>query len=537
MKPTGPLRVVQASFPGNQFRLPSQAGHPGVVQRAAGASWAPLPDGVLRLRPPGTGERLPPAVQAKMEGLFRTDLSGVRVHVGPEAAALGALAFTHRTDIYFAPGQYAPHSAHGERLLAHELTHVVQQRAGRVRCPAGSGVAVVHDLGLEAEAERMGALVASSARAVAPRAQPLQARLAPAPPPRPVAAPSRILPPPPHRQAQTAAAIQPFGLWLAGKILDWTDPNWRRRGAIVSLERETRALYAGLSGDIKRRPKVRQLAARLSLIDAAHADPSSYSDIRNELGGIASELRDEETLGRRLAKTASHFERTGRSFFEAQQAGVADLISEPVWDRLTELGRDIPKVKKKARLGQERALASLTYHLFQKFISAGFQYQIMQSRSANLIGVSSNTREGNCVAYATAFANVLTSFGIDAEAKYIREEDQGRFIVRLDQFIDPMVRGHIYVDQALQTGYYMFNSHAATWVPLLGKYFDPMACASYTSLTPYIECELDSSADDAEFRPSTRPRTLLPHRDWKLIRVKAPEMRGGFPRLRLVDDD
>ena len=63
---------------------------------------------MLRLRPPGTGERLPPAVQAKMEGLFRTDLSGVRVHVGPEAAALGALAFTHRTDIYFAPGQYAP---------------------------------------------------------------------------------------------------------------------------------------------------------------------------------------------------------------------------------------------------------------------------------------------------------------------------------------------------------------------------------------------------------------------------------------------
>ncbi len=37
MKPTGPLRVVQASFPGNQFRPPSLAGHPGVVQRSAGA--------------------------------------------------------------------------------------------------------------------------------------------------------------------------------------------------------------------------------------------------------------------------------------------------------------------------------------------------------------------------------------------------------------------------------------------------------------------------------------------------------------------
>ena len=78
------------------------------------------------------------------------------MHVGSEAPSIGALAFTHGTDLYFAPGQYNPRSSQGQQLLGHELTHVVQQRAGRVRNPLGSGVAVVQDPALEAEAERMG---------------------------------------------------------------------------------------------------------------------------------------------------------------------------------------------------------------------------------------------------------------------------------------------------------------------------------------------------------------------------------------------
>ncbi len=545
--PTGPLRVVQASFQGNQLRLPSPAGHPAVVQRSGGASWAPLPDGMLRLRPPGTGERLPPAVQAKMEGLFRTDLSGVRVHVGPEAAALGALAFTHRTDIYFAPGQYAPHSAHGERLLAHELTHVVQQRTGRVRCPAGSGVAVVHDLGLEAEAERMGALVASSARAapagppariVAPRAQPLQARLAPAPPPRPVAArPSpRILPPPPHRQSQTAA-VQPFGLWLARKCLDWTDPHWRERGDLIRRERETRELYEGLWGETKKRPKAKKLLVQLNLIDAAQADPADFIDVGNELGNIAAGLRAEEEMARRLDAASKHFTSKGTSHLASRPDWLAMGIREDVWNRLTSLGSDIPNVKKKARLGEDKALAYLIDYLFQRFITAGFKYHIMQDAPSGLVGAYADTPEGNCIAYAMTFANVLNSFGIEAEAKYIRKESQGRFIVRLDQFIDPTVTGHIYIKKALQAGYYMFTSHAATWVPSRGKYYDPMACASYPSLDPYIECNITSSKDGKEFRPATRPRTLAPHRHWKLVRPEVGPGRGGFSRLQLVEDN
>jgi hypothetical protein len=347
----------------------------------------------------------------------------------------------------------------------------------------------------------------------------------------------RILPPPPHRQPQTAAAIQPFGLWLAGKILDWTDPNWRRRGALVNLKRETQALYAGLSGDVKRRPKVSQLAAQLSLIDAAHADPADFIDIGNELGNIAAGLRAEEEMARRLDAASKHFTSKGTSHLASRPDWLAMGIREDAWSRLTSLGRDIPNVKKKARLGQDKALASLIDYLFRKFITAGFKYHIMQDAPLALVGAYADTPEGNCVAYAATFANVLTSFGIDAEAKYIRDNNDGHFLVRLAQFIDPRVTGHIYVGKTLQTGYYKFSSHAATWVPSLGRYFDPMACVSYASLTPYIECELDANGDDTEFRPSTRPRTLLPHRDWKLVRTPAaPDMPGGFAKLQLVDN-
>jgi len=104
----------------------------------------------------GGGQRLPEPVRQQMESVLGGDFSDVRVHVGPEANAIGALAFTHGSNVYFAPGQYDPHTPRGQQLLGHELTHVMQQRAGRVRNPFGSGVAVVQDHALEAEADRMG---------------------------------------------------------------------------------------------------------------------------------------------------------------------------------------------------------------------------------------------------------------------------------------------------------------------------------------------------------------------------------------------
>jgi hypothetical protein len=68
-----------------------------------------------------------------MEGQFGQDFSAVRVHTGSQAAesaqAINARAYTVGSNIVFRAGHYAPHTAAGQRLLAHELTHVVQQGA------------------------------------------------------------------------------------------------------------------------------------------------------------------------------------------------------------------------------------------------------------------------------------------------------------------------------------------------------------------------------------------------------------------------
>ena len=116
----------------------------------------------VNMRPKSGGWPLPRDVQAKMEAALGANFSDVRIHVGPEASAIGAIAFTWGSDIHFAPGLYSPHTPHGQFLLGHELTHVVQQRAGRVANPFGSGVAVVQDQALEAEADQLGRMASTS---------------------------------------------------------------------------------------------------------------------------------------------------------------------------------------------------------------------------------------------------------------------------------------------------------------------------------------------------------------------------------------
>jgi Domain of unknown function (DUF4157) len=80
------------------------------------------------------GQSMPPAVRTDFEERFGQDLSDVRIHAGPDAAqeahAQDARAFTADRDIVFNQGEYAPQSREGRKLLAHELTHVVQQDRG-----------------------------------------------------------------------------------------------------------------------------------------------------------------------------------------------------------------------------------------------------------------------------------------------------------------------------------------------------------------------------------------------------------------------
>jgi hypothetical protein len=93
------------------------------------------------------GKPLDIAPRQRAEARFNHDFSRVRIHAdqraSESAAALGALAYTHNNDIAFGAGLYPPRNPHTEKLLMHELTHVVQEAQGR-----GGGDATT----LEAEA-------------------------------------------------------------------------------------------------------------------------------------------------------------------------------------------------------------------------------------------------------------------------------------------------------------------------------------------------------------------------------------------------
>ena len=104
------------------------------VQRRAGpssdASAVSVPDGFARDL--GPGRPLDPTTRAEMEHGFGQDFGHVRVHTDARAAesarSVNALAYTTGRDVVFGAARYAPESADGRKLLAHELTHVVQQR-------------------------------------------------------------------------------------------------------------------------------------------------------------------------------------------------------------------------------------------------------------------------------------------------------------------------------------------------------------------------------------------------------------------------
>ena len=77
------------------------------------------------------GQPLPPALKAELERELKTDLSGVRVHQGENAfritRATGARAFSIGEHIFLNTDSYSPVGEEGKHLLAHELTHTLQQ--------------------------------------------------------------------------------------------------------------------------------------------------------------------------------------------------------------------------------------------------------------------------------------------------------------------------------------------------------------------------------------------------------------------------
>ena len=111
----------------------------------------------------GGGQALPESVSAYFEPHFGHDFSQVRVHTDGNAVEsakkMNALAYTMGRNIVFGAGQYQPGTTVGRRLLAHELTHVVQQSPDAVRPLISSAELAVTPLRVEHRTPKVGALI------------------------------------------------------------------------------------------------------------------------------------------------------------------------------------------------------------------------------------------------------------------------------------------------------------------------------------------------------------------------------------------
>ncbi|HEV3092483.1 MAG TPA: DUF4157 domain-containing protein [Candidatus Cybelea sp.] len=162
--PVAPQMQLRVSSPGDSAEMEAQAVGTQIARMAEPAGALPIhhteAGGTVFRRAvananvePGTladlqreassGTPLPPQVRLFMEPRFGADFSAVRVHVGDRAASLcgqvGALAFTVGRDIYFAKDQFRPETPAGRELLAHELTHTIQQHGAAPRQAGAPG--------------------------------------------------------------------------------------------------------------------------------------------------------------------------------------------------------------------------------------------------------------------------------------------------------------------------------------------------------------------------------------------------------------
>lgn len=152
-----PAEQVQRSAPPDRVqRAASDASER--VQRAGTGAPTPAADTTAEIQRAATGgQALAPEVRTFMEPRFGADLSGVRVHTDATAQALSnhlsARAFAYRNHIFFGRDQYQPGTDVGRHLIAHELTHTIQQGATVQRAESEAKRAVDPDVERDAAPE------------------------------------------------------------------------------------------------------------------------------------------------------------------------------------------------------------------------------------------------------------------------------------------------------------------------------------------------------------------------------------------------
>ena len=125
------LLTLQRQY-GNQYVGEVLRRAPGAGGSDASVNLDHIERSIEQARNGGSG--MDHSTRSRMETAFGADFSDVRVHTGAQAdelsGALSARAFTTGRDVFFRQGEYNPGTTDGRELLAHELTHVVQQGGG-----------------------------------------------------------------------------------------------------------------------------------------------------------------------------------------------------------------------------------------------------------------------------------------------------------------------------------------------------------------------------------------------------------------------
>jgi Domain of unknown function (DUF4157) len=130
-----PLLSLQRSHGNRHVQRLVALARRAAEQAGAGLLDPEVDSSIQRAR--GGGRALDGTTRERMESAFGADFGGVRIHTGAEAdrlnRAVSARAFTTGSDVFFRHGEYRPGSSAGHELLAHELTHVVQQNGAPVQ--------------------------------------------------------------------------------------------------------------------------------------------------------------------------------------------------------------------------------------------------------------------------------------------------------------------------------------------------------------------------------------------------------------------
>ena len=146
-----------------QRGAPVREAYARIMRKPSGSA----PGGATKI-PQGGGAPLAQDSRTKLETHLGADLSAVRVHTGGESAdsakGFGARAFTVGNDVHFGKGEFQPGTKEGDKLLAHELTHVVQGAKSGVQRKAD-------DAGAAAEAPAAGSEATAGAGADAKEAE------------------------------------------------------------------------------------------------------------------------------------------------------------------------------------------------------------------------------------------------------------------------------------------------------------------------------------------------------------------------------